>query len=181
MTARRVRIDGATHEVALTVDAAGAFSVREGERAIAGTRRWIGARLELEIGGRTLEAHIVRGARGGVELWFGGDRYIVEELRAGAGAAGGASGGAGDDDAMLAPMPAKIVRVHVAAGDAVTDGQALVVLESMKMELSVTAPRAGRVRRVGADVIPGAIVSAGTLLVELEPASAANPAAPEAS
>ena len=68
-------------------------------------------------------------------------------------------------------MPAKIVRVHVAAGDAVTDGQALIVLESMKMELAVTAPRAGRVLRVGADVVPGAIVTAGTLLVELEPAA----------
>jgi acetyl/propionyl-CoA carboxylase alpha subunit len=176
MTARRVRIDGATHDIALAVDAGtGAFTVREGERTIAGTRRWAGARLEIEIGGRAREAHVVRGPRGGIELWISGERYAVEELRGGD-AAGGANGGSAraDDDAMLAPMPAKIVRVHVAAGDAVADGQALVVLESMKMELSVTAPRAGRVRRVGADVIPGAIVAAGTLLVELEPASPAK-------
>jgi biotin carboxyl carrier protein len=178
MTTRRVRIDGATHEVALAVDAAGAFTLREGERTITGMRRWVGARLEITVSGHALAAHVVRGPRGGVELWMGGERYAVEELRAGAGATagGGAAGGAAGDDELLAPMPAKIVRVHVAAGDAVTDGQALVVLESMKMELSVTAPRAGRVRRVGADVIPGAIVTAGTLLVELEPASAPSPA-----
>lgn len=165
MTAQRVRIDGVVHEV----DLAGAGA----------TWRWVGARLELTLDGRTREAHVVRGARGGLELWIGGERYVVEAVR-GDGAAGGAGGGgasAADESELLAPMPAKIVRVNVAAGDTVSDGQALIVLESMKMELSVTAPRAGRVRRVGADVIPGAIVAAGTLLVELEPAAPAPPKA----
>jgi len=171
MNARRVRIDGAVHEVAL--EATGdQVTLREGERTIAGRRAWQGARLTLEVEGRTVEAHVVRGQRGGIELWLGGERYAVEEVRAGGDAAG--AQGANDETELLAPMPAKIVRVHVAAGDAVNDGQALVVLESMKMEMSVTAPRAGRVRRVGADVLPGAIVTAGTLLVELEPAGAAQ-------
>jgi urea carboxylase len=49
----------------------------------------------------------------------------------------------------------------------VEEGQTLVVLESMKMELGVTAPRAGRVAKVGAVV--GVIVPAGTTLIELEP------------
>jgi acetyl/propionyl-CoA carboxylase alpha subunit len=157
MSGVRVRIDGAVHEV----DLAGAGA----------TWRWVGPRLELALEGRSIEAHVVRGARGGLELWIGGERHLVEEVRGagGDGAGGGAS--AADESELTAPMPAKIVRVNVAAGDAVTDGQALVVLESMKMELTVTAPRAGRVRRVGADVIPGAIVAAGTLLVELEPPS----------
>ena len=165
MTAQRVRVrvDGAVHEI----DLAGA------------TWRWVGARLELTLDGRTREAHVVRGARGGrgaIELWIGGERHVVEAVRGdgAAGAGGGAS--AADESELLAPMPAKIVRVNVAAGDTVSDGESLVVLESMKMELSVTAPRAGRVRRVGADVIPGAIVSAGTLLVELEPVAEAAPA-----
>jgi acetyl/propionyl-CoA carboxylase alpha subunit len=155
MSGKRVRIDGAIHEV----DLAGA------------TWRWVGARLEFTLDGRTCEAHVVRGARGGIELWIGGERHLVEEVRGagGDGAGGGAS--AADESELTAPMPAKIVRVNVAAGDMVSDGESLVVLESMKMELTVTAPRAGRVRRVGADVIPGAIVAAGTLLVELEPPS----------
>jgi biotin carboxyl carrier protein len=65
-------------------------------------------------------------------------------------------------------MPAKVVRIAVAKGDLVEDGQTLVVLESMKMELGVTAPRAGRVMKVDAEI--GAIVPAGAVLVELEPA-----------
>jgi len=56
------------------------------------------------------------------------------------------------------------------SGARVRVGEPLVVLESMKMELGVTAPRAGRVQRIGAEVKVGAIVPAGTLLVELEPA-----------
>ena len=66
-------------------------------------------------------------------------------------------------------MPAKVIRIAIAAGDTVTEGQTLVVLESMKMELGVTAPRAGRVQKLGAEMKLGAIVPAGTLLVELEP------------
>ncbi len=97
----------------------------------------------------------------------------MEEAR---GSAGGAAAGDEDEDEIIAPMPAKIVRVLVAGGDAVAIGQTLVVLESMKMELSVTAPRAGTVRRVGGEVVPGAIVAAGTLLVELEPAPGSTPA-----
>jgi biotin carboxyl carrier protein len=65
-------------------------------------------------------------------------------------------------------MPAKVVRITVSKGDTVEDGQTLVVLESMKMELGVTAPRAGKVQKIGAEV--GAIVPAGAVLVELEPA-----------
>ena len=72
------------------------------------------------------------------------------------------------DDALVAPMPAKVVRIAVAKGDLVEDGQTLVVLESMKMELGVTAPRAGRIMKIDAEV--GAIVPAGAVLVELEPA-----------
>lgn len=157
MSRKRVRIDGAVHEVELPG---------------AGAWRWVGTRLELTLDGRTIEADVVRGARGGIELWIGGERHLVEEVRGAAVAGDGAgSASAADESELTAPMPAKIVRVNVAAGDMVSDGQALVVLESMKMELTVTAPRAGRVRRVGADVIPGAIVAAGTLLVELEPSS----------
>ena len=65
-------------------------------------------------------------------------------------------------------MPGTVLRVEVAAGDAVADGQRLVVLEAMKMELAVTAPGAGVVRAV--HVRPGELVAAGRPLVDLEPA-----------
>lgn len=67
---------------------------------------------------------------------------------------------------VLASIPGKVVAVNVAVGDEVASGQALVVLEAMKMENELTAEQSGRVTAV--HVEPGATVEAGTLLVELE-------------
>jgi len=87
----------------------------------------------------------------------------VEAIDASAGAAGrGAS-------ELTAPIPGKVVAVKVAAGDAVEIGQALVVLEAMKMENELTAEQAGTVGSV--HVAPGDTVDAGTVLVELEATS----------
>ncbi len=59
-----------------------------------------------------------------------------------------ADGQAGGSGNLNAPMPGKIVRVAVAAGDAVVRGQTLVVLEAMKMEHAITAPADGVVSEV---------------------------------
>jgi len=63
-------------------------------------------------------------------------------------------------------MPGKVVRVLVSAGDVVAAGQGLVVVEAMKMENEIGAPRSGRVKSV--DVTPGQTVETGSLLVVLE-------------
>ncbi len=65
-----------------------------------------------------------------------------------------------------APIPGKVVKVHVRVGDEVEAGQPLVVLEAMKMENELTATQSGRVTAV--HVEPGQIIDAGGLLVELE-------------
>lgn len=65
-----------------------------------------------------------------------------------------------------APIPGKVVAVNVAEGDTVEPGQALVVLEAMKMENELLADTAGRVARVL--VAPGTTVEAGRVLIELE-------------
>ena len=166
---KTLRLDGTKHEVVVRTTGP-KFHVDADGAVIEGTRRWDGARLVLELAndGRRAEAYVTRGAGGRLELWLDSELHVLEEeRRGGAGAAGGANG----DDALVAPMPAKVVRIAVKAGDAVEEGQTLVVLESMKMELGVTAPRAGTVKRVGADVVVGNIVPAGTALVELEPAA----------
>jgi acetyl-CoA/propionyl-CoA carboxylase biotin carboxyl carrier protein len=54
-------------------------------------------------------------------------------------------GDAGADGDVRAPMPGQVLLVHAAAGDRVTAGDPLVVLESMKMELVLTAPVDGEV------------------------------------
>jgi pyruvate carboxylase len=71
-----------------------------------------------------------------------------------------------DPRQIAAPMPGLVVTVAVRAGDAVTQGQKLAVLEAMKMETVLTAPYAGRVSEVL--VTAGTQVDAGDLLVTLK-------------
>jgi 3-methylcrotonyl-CoA carboxylase alpha subunit len=63
-------------------------------------------------------------------------------------------------------MPGKVIAVKVEAGQAVTRGQELLVVEAMKMENAIRAPRDGRVRTIGAKV--GDSVAPGTVLVEMD-------------
>ena len=169
---KTLRLDGHRHDVVARVTGERFHVQIDGDRAIEGARRWDGATLELALGpgARRVRIVVVRGAGGRLELWRDSERHVVEEERRGGSGGGGANGGA--DDALVAPMPAKVVRVSVAAGDAVEEGQTLVVLESMKMELGLTAPRAGRVARV--DASEGVLVQAGSRRGELEPVAGAS-------
>ena len=65
----------------------------------------------------------------------------------------------------LAPMPGKVVRVLVSPGDEVEAGPGLVVVEAMKMQNEMKAPRAGRVITVPAK--EGATVTAGETLATI--------------
>ncbi|MEM9147220.1 MAG: biotin carboxylase N-terminal domain-containing protein [Pseudomonadota bacterium] len=70
-------------------------------------------------------------------------------------------------DAITAPLPGLVKTVDTTAGAAVSKGVALAVLEAMKMEHALTAPRDGRVAEVLA--APGDQVAEGALLIRLEP------------
>ena len=59
-----------------------------------------------------------------------------------------AQGGGGTSDGIFAPMPGSIVSIAVKVGDAVNKGQTLLVMESMKMETTLVAPRDGVVAEV---------------------------------
>ena len=63
---------------------------------------------------------------------------------------------------LIAPMPGNVVRLEAAAGDTVTAGQSVLVLEAMKMEHLVVAPAAGLIAELR--VTPGAQVAAGDVL-----------------
>ena len=69
----------------------------------------------------------------------------------------------GAGEAVNAPMPGNILKVNVKAGDAVKEGQVLVVLEAMKMENEIMAPKAGTVTQVL--VSKGSTVDTGAPLV----------------
>ena len=73
---------------------------------------------------------------------------------------------AGDADALAAPMPGIIVRVHVSEGDHVAANEPLLVLEAMKMEHVIAAAGAGRVSQVLVAV--GDQVARGAPLVTLD-------------
>ena len=78
-------------------------------------------------------------------------------------------------DRLVAPMPGRVVSLHTEAGAKVARGDVLVVLEAMKVQMRLTAPRDGIVEQVRAD--PGDLVDDGADLVVFEPlvASEAGP------
>ncbi len=70
---------------------------------------------------------------------------------------------AGDGECVDSPMPGNILKVHVVAGQAVKEGEVLVVLEAMKMENDIMAPKSGTVTQVLVE--KGATVETGAPLV----------------
>ena len=68
-------------------------------------------------------------------------------------------------ESIPSPLPGTILKVNVSAGQAVKEGDVLIVIEAMKMENDILAPRAGTVAQVIA--AKGATVNTGDVLVVL--------------
>jgi 3-methylcrotonyl-CoA carboxylase alpha subunit len=137
----RVTVNGAAVDLRVeTAGLPGAFVVEQGDRRI-----WF---------------HCVRDGDV-LHLFWQGRVYRLTEETETSRASHRVTGGGLD-----APMPGKVIEVKVAAGDTVSKGDELLVVEAMKMENAVRAPRDGRVKTVSARV--GEMVSPGTILVELE-------------
>jgi len=82
------------------------------------------------------------------------------------GAAPEVEGGKPGLQRVVAEMPGKVIRVMARAGDAVALGQGLLVLEAMKMQNEIPAPKSGVVREIAA--MEGKAVQAGDFLLSLE-------------
>jgi biotin carboxyl carrier protein len=67
---------------------------------------------------------------------------------------------------LVAPMPGRVVRVLLGAGDEVTLGQGVVVVEAMKMQNEIKSPKSGRIIEVR--VTEGAAVNANQVLAVVE-------------
>ena len=89
---------------------------------------------------------------------------VAEGAAAPAAKAAASAGGAAAD--LTAPMPGTVIKVLVAEGDEVAEGQTVVVMEAMKMETEIKAEKAGRVARIVA--AQGAVVAAGDVLAKIE-------------
>jgi acetyl-CoA/propionyl-CoA carboxylase biotin carboxyl carrier protein len=118
-----------------------------GERSRRATVRELGDgawRISLDGVARRYIAAVADGV-----VWIARDGHALEARteRVARGAGGPAAG------ALEAPMPGVVLLVRVANGDAVAEGDVLLVLESMKMELSITAPHDGTV--TGLDLAAG--------------------------
>jgi biotin carboxyl carrier protein len=136
----------------------------------------------LEVAGRRVSARIgarhydleVRETEPGIYLFFLGntvrelrvdDRIKIidpKRLRSGQNSDGHHHGVA----EIVAQMPGKVVRVQVEAGAPVEKGAGVIVVEAMKMQNEMKAPRAGMV--VSVNVKPGDTVNAGDVLAVLE-------------
>ena len=92
-------------------------------------------------------------------------RAMVNGRRRRRGSGEGGAAGEGEQR-ILAPMPGKVVRVLVKAGDEVKAKQGLVVVEAMKMESEIKSPKAGKVKEVS--VSEGQSVEAGRVLAVVE-------------
>lgn len=124
------------------------------------TRGAAAGELIVRDGDRVVQVFAVNDGR---TVWVF-ERGTVHELPADMDA--GRRRGAAATGALTAPMPATVMAVKVAPGDAVKRGDVLLLLEAMKMELPVRAPGDGRVKAVHCR--PGDLVQPDTSLIELE-------------
>jgi 3-methylcrotonyl-CoA carboxylase alpha subunit len=104
---------------------------------------------------------VVRAANGVWVGWPGGAKFFERE-RPGALARGADGGGPAE---VRAPMTARVVKVEARAGGDVAADEVLVILQAMKMEYRLTAPRAGRIEAI--HCAEGEMVDLGKTLVTL--------------
>lgn len=160
MTDLRLECGGETRQIRLEPGAATIDGARVAFREV----RRGGVLVAIELGG---EVSPVRVARDGDRafVWCAGSVFEVRRAtarrpRTRPGSASEAHSG------LVAPMPGRIRRTFVHPGDKVEKGQVVLVIEAMKMEHAIRAPRDGIVTRL--EHAEGDLVEAGTVLGDLD-------------
>ncbi len=151
-----VAVTHSTNWVETTLDLSGVSSPAAPEAA-EGEEARVRRDVDVEVDGR----------RFSVRMWVpesAGAPPAASGARAGRprSSSGGARGGSAGSGQVTVPMQGTIVKILVAVGDAVEIGQAVCVLEAMKMENNITAEAAGTVAEV--KVAPGDSVGAGDVV-----------------
>jgi biotin carboxyl carrier protein len=119
--------------------------------------------LSILLDGYSFEICVTPSLDGKLKLQAGGQEFIAEVMdpRAWSGRRHGSVEAEGRQQ-IVAPMPGKVVRVLVKAGDHVETAQGLFVVEAMKMQNEIRSPKSGTVERVL--VKEGQAVNAGEVL-----------------
>lgn len=118
----------------------------------------------LTLHGQPVPFYLTR-KQDSLSIWLRGKTYHLDLLDAGGrrGGSGGAS--ALSDSAIKAPMPGTVLKVLVQPDDAVVANQPLMIMESMKMEMTLSAPGPGTVEAVHCQ--ENQLVDMGALLLKL--------------
>ena len=142
---------------------AGAYRLQSGEaRCTVGDTLWDGRALSARFDGAAMRLEVRADASRVLLHDANGVRWRFDRVPAFAWTASNAATGS----QVAAPMPGRIVLVRAQPGDTVEGGQELLVMEAMKMELSLKAPRAGTIESIGAAA--GDFVEADAVLVKFK-------------
>jgi biotin carboxyl carrier protein len=144
-----VRVGTTMRTVEIESEFAGGLRFRiDGRAVIADAAEIPPDTYSILLAGRLFEVQ-VRSTRDGLLAICGGQEFPVHvrDPRSWRGAQGPLPVAEGRQQ-VTAPMPGKVVRVLIAAGQTVEASQGLVVVEAMKMQNEIKAPKAGRIERL---------------------------------
>jgi biotin carboxyl carrier protein len=152
-----------TRIVELQRDGAGWSVILDGQPVSADVAEIAPHTLSVLLDGQSFEISVTPSSDGKLKLQTGTQEFTAEVIdpRAWSGRRHGAVEAEGRQQ-IVAPMPGKVVRVLVKAGDNVEAAQGLLVVEAMKMQNEVRSPKSGTVERVL--VKEGQAVNAGEML-----------------
>lgn len=123
-------------------------------------------KLNLEVSGRPVEAYVSYDSEGHAQLSILGHIFNLLRNDLLNDSADYSSGDTGQENGSLfAPMPGKVIKVHVQDGDEVKRGSILLVVEAMKMENNIVATNHAKVDKV--NVKEGDMVDTKTQLIHL--------------
>jgi len=162
-----VIVDGKTHRLELTKGEHTWSCMVDGEPMEVDAALTARDVLSVLVGNKAYEVKRERSLRGELHMVIGSARYAVDvqDPRSLRTRRAGASSEAGPQK-LTAAMPGKIVRILVSEKDEVKAGQAVLVMEAMKMQNEMKSPKDGRVQKILTS--EGSTVNAGDTLAVIE-------------
>lgn len=144
-----VDVDGKTYQVDLLHTPGGTFSIIESGQSF-------NIELVPQNQPKKYTAHTLYNTFN-VEIIDAETRYLINR---------GSNGASANEKNISSPMPGKVVKILVSAGDVVTKGENAIIIAAMKMESEYKAPIDGIVKKV--NVGEGDTIEANQILIEIE-------------